>query len=74
MDDFKDIKDVAGRLHDIAMDLADMGVDISEAISDEMVISRLRISVILWRRWTSYCLPYRPAIRYTIALSPILIG
>lgn len=40
MDDFKDIKDVAGRLHDIAMDLADMGVDISEAISDEMVISR----------------------------------
>ena len=40
MDDFKDIKDVAGRLHDIAMDLADMGVDISEAISDEMIISR----------------------------------
>ena len=55
MDDFKDIKDVAGRLHDIAMDLAD-------------------ISVILWRRWMSCCLPYRPAIRYTIALSPILIG
>lgn len=40
MDDFKDIKDVAGRLYDIAMDLSDMGVDISEAISDEMVISR----------------------------------
>ena len=30
MDDFKDIKDVAGRLYDIAMDLSDMGVDISE--------------------------------------------
>lgn len=40
MDDFKDVKNVAGRLYDIAMDLADMGVDISEAISDEMVISR----------------------------------
>ena len=40
MDDFKDIKDVTGRLYDIAMDLSDMGVDISEAISDEMVISR----------------------------------
>lgn len=40
MDDFKDVKNVAGRLYDIAMDLADIGVDISEAISDEMVISR----------------------------------
>lgn len=40
MDDFKDIKNVAGRLYDIAVDLADMGVDISEAISDEMIISR----------------------------------
>lgn len=40
MDDFKDIKAVSGRLYDIAYDLADMGVDISEVISTDMVVSR----------------------------------
>lgn len=40
MDDFKNVKDITGRLYDIAMDLADIGVDISEVVDNNMVMSR----------------------------------